>query len=93
MEKICRLEGCEDSVMQLEDTVFPQDSVKYKDGYRPCSGLTKREYFAGQALQGFFSGVPYQEDGVDDPNFQIELSHAAKLCVAAADALIEALNK
>lgn len=59
-----------------------------------AKGLTKREYLAGQALQGFFSGVPFPlADQPLDPGEELALSEAARLCVAAADALIEELGK
>lgn len=56
--------------------------------------LTKREHFAGQALQGFFSGVPFPADGVDtnNPQLQATLESCADLCVRAADALVRRLN-
>lgn len=65
------------------------------DGLRTMVDLTKREHFAGQALQGFFSGVPFPlvDSGVDDNGEAIELSEMARLCVAAADALIAELGK
>lgn len=51
-------------------------------------GLTKREYFAALAMQGFTATAPFQVDSV---NKYIELR--AVDAVHAADALIEALNK
>lgn len=56
--------------------------------------LTKREYLAGQALQGFFSGVPFPLPSQDmEATEAFELSEMARLCVASADALIAELGK
>ena len=49
------------------------------------SGLTKREYFAAMALQGYISATP-PESNWPSPN------EAAKDAVEFADALIKALN-
>ena len=47
-------------------------------------GLTKREYFAGLAMQGLCASDDFSS---------AEAWHVAKLAVAQADALIAALNK
>jgi len=63
------------------DTVFPS-----RDEYNfPVNGLTKREYFAAMAMQGYLASVP--SDVVERPEYAA--SHAVKY----ADALINALNK
>ena len=46
------------------------------------NGLTKREYFAGQAMVGYASSVP-----------KAEFDNIAHWSVELADALINALNK
>ena len=48
-------------------------------------GLTKREYFAAMALQGYLASVP--TDTIERPEYAA--SHAVKY----ADALIDELNK
>lgn len=52
---------------------------------REVYGLTKREYFAGLAMQGLLSRDP-GKDGVDS----IKLIN---ISISYADALLEALNK
>jgi len=47
-------------------------------------GLTKREYFAAMAMQGFVSQII--------PNVE-EVEYAASISVIAADELINALNE
>lgn len=47
-------------------------------------GLTKREYFAAIAMQGWLSGFP---------NYEPDPKYVAKHAVEVADALIEELNK
>ena len=51
----------------------------------PSYGLTKREYFAAMALQGYLASVP--ADTIERPEYAA--SHAVKY----ADALINELNK
>lgn len=58
-----------------DDQMFPDSTA---------SGLTKREYFAAMALQGFCSA-----DWTEDDDFE----HVAACSVAQSDALIAALNK
>jgi hypothetical protein len=53
-------------------------------------GLTKREYFAGKALQGFISANPNVFPKRKD---QDVLNLSMELCVDFADAIILALNK
>ncbi len=62
------------------NSAFP---VFDSDGYcfEGFAGLTKREYFAGKALQGILSA-----------NLGTFYNVTAKECVGYADALIEALN-
>lgn len=51
----------------------------------PVGGLTKREYFAGEAMQGLISSDDYLEIG--------SAKELAKIAVSHADALIEELAK
>jgi hypothetical protein len=62
------------------DTAFPTETLDYQ------YGLTKREYFAGIALQGVLadSKREYEDDALKEP---------CDLAVAYADALIAALNE
>lgn len=65
-----------------DDAVYPSN---YDDNFAPEYGLTKREYFAGEAMQGLISSDDY-----------LEISSAkelAKIAVSHADALIEELAK
>jgi hypothetical protein len=47
-------------------------------------GLTKREYFAALAIQGWLAGYP---------NYEPDPHYAAKRAVEIADALIQTLNE
>jgi hypothetical protein len=59
--------------------------LKFGDGSEIVNmGLTKREYFAAMAMQGYLSGEMFMRQSRE------EISAKA---VMAADALIEALNK
>jgi hypothetical protein len=51
--------------------------------YITCHGLTKREYFAAMAMQG----------AISNPNFNGDITLAARDAVAAADALLKELEK
>ena len=48
-------------------------------------GLTKREYFAAMAMQGFVAATRYDSDS--------DIEYFAQIAVKAADALIAELNK
>lgn len=65
--------------MNANEPAFPR---YYGDGTAK-DGLTKREWFAGLALQGLFSGM----------NFSIATPEIAKMSVEAADALLAELEK
>ena len=64
-------------------------------GYMPDTysfgGLTKREYFAGLAMQGILSGVVGKNIARNDPEHME--AFVAELSGRYADSLIEALNK
>lgn len=57
-----------------------------EDGY-PHVGLTKREYFAGLAMQGLLSNSSVIKDNNG------KLDNYGKAAVELADALLEALNE
>lgn len=62
----------------------PINVILYINGEVRDHGLTKREYFAGQALIGFLSG---------DNALTVLHEEAATYSVAVADALIKELSK
>ena len=75
MEKESMKNETKETEKNLTAAVMPEDSIS--------GGLTKREYFAGLALQGLLA----------NPEIPIgELSNATE-AVEYADALITALNK
>ena len=59
----------------------PINTIEYNNNYI-STGLTKREYFAAMALQGFLSCNAH--DSIEDD---------VKYAVKSADLLIEELNK
>ena len=65
----------------MKQETHPNDSI-HNSEQGPTDGLTKREYFAAMAMQGFVSkyGTDYLEE-------------CAKDSVKQADALIKALNE
>ena len=63
------------------DPAFPQDDYFDEQLTGQIPGLTKREYFAGQALQGLLASPKPLPDGAED------------IAVMMADALIKSLNK
>lgn len=56
-------------------------------------GLTKREYFAGLAMQGILASNPEVEYGDHGRKMPMPMNDIALLSVQAADALITSLNK
>lgn len=63
----------------LEESILPEfDGFTYM-------GLTKREYFASDAMKGYLSSDPANENS--------QVKQTAEWAVKMADALIEALNK
>lgn len=68
------------------DTITVYDSSGRKQFLPYEQGLTKREYFAALAMQGYIAGVRASGDGIN----------IKELCASAtwtADALINELNK
>lgn len=66
---------------KADDLAFPNDKL-----FLEHSGLTKREYFAAMAMQGYLASWS-AIDGVAKPEFVAEKS------VEFADALIKQLNE
>lgn len=68
-----------------EQAAFP---IPHEHGYnsKDSLGLTKREYFAGLAMQAYLSRADLE------PNI-IGAEYGANLSVKSADELIKALNK
>ena len=61
-------------------------AMPFVEGDGPCSvatGLTKREYFAGQIMQGFAA----------DPSMDTHMNNTARTAVLWADALLAALEQ
>ena len=73
----------------MSESIFPtivdQFNENYGDTKEPVGGLTKREYFAGLAMQGLL--VNMGRNRIRDAH------HAAQEAVECADALIEQLNQ
>lgn len=65
------------------DPVFPMIHPVTND---PYGGLTKREYFAAKAMQGYCGGEYIGQSGLPQEII-------AQWCVVMADALIKALNE
>lgn len=57
------------------------------------SGLTKREYYAGQALQGFFSGIPFDSETPMTEADDKYLQEVARVCFKMADAMLAESQK
>jgi hypothetical protein len=62
---------------------FPTDADHAEVNSAECMGLTKREYFAGLAMQGLLASGPHDCD----------LRGIAYDAVCAADALLKALEE
>jgi hypothetical protein len=70
------------------DTKYSEPAFPIEDkSLSPSPGLSKREWFAGQALAGAMSTIH------DIPPGQLRFDWMARDCVIAADALIGALRE
>jgi hypothetical protein len=58
-------------------------------GYQPSFGLTKREYFAGLAMQGMVTASHYSMSIGHLPQLDVCVKHAVEM----ADALLAELEK
>jgi hypothetical protein len=67
-----------------------EDSIKYLQGDCVLSGLTKREHFAGLAMQSVLNNFnPYEQGDFDSSDYRLTVQHS----VGLADALLAALDK
>lgn len=72
--------------MKNSDMPIHGETVRAGDAMRKTGGLTKREYFAGLAMQGLLAGGYC----IDDPAHRLEdVSHEA---AGLADALLNQLQ-
>ena len=67
----------------FDDAAFPQ-TIDHEEGTILVKGLTKREYFAAMAMQGYISCGKFN---------QVSDETLAMCSVQQADALIKALNE
>lgn len=67
---------------------MPQEWEAYVEGGAP-SGLTKREYFAGLAMQALVSDIVNAEAN----GYEVTSDQTAKEAVSQADALLAELEK
>jgi hypothetical protein len=77
----------ENNMAQQEDggPAFPSEAGSDQDGYYPRSGMSLRDYFAGQALAGLMADVSIlAAAGGRDAGF------VAKLAYDAADGMLDA---
>lgn len=69
-------------MIDINDYVYPVIILDLSEHFG--SGLTKRELFAAMAMQGLYANTDYSGNTVHD---------ITSICLAAADSLIEELNK
>jgi hypothetical protein len=55
--------------------------------------MTLREYYAGQALQGFFSGIPFDPETPMTEADDKYLEEVARVCFKMADAMMKQAEK
>jgi hypothetical protein len=74
----------------VEHEQWFEEVAAYKKVILPSGGMSKRDYFAGLALQGFFAGCPWTPGDLPDMTDEdkASLEHVTKLCYVAADAMI-----
>jgi hypothetical protein len=78
--------------MKPEQLAFPYDSFDENTGHKLHQpGLTKREWFAGMAMQGLLSNS--YSDGATQPLSTASKFEIAKFAIDQADALIKELEK
>jgi hypothetical protein len=68
------------------------DSMLDPNGSYTQYGLTKREYFAGLAMQGLLTRVPKRDNDKVDLGV-LELKRIVEESILASDALLEELSK
>lgn len=76
---------------------FPiKERQEHLDGQTVCEewpGLSKREWFAGQALQGFFSGIPFDSETPMTEADDKYLQEVARVCFKMAGAMLAESQK
>ena len=55
--------------------------------------MSLREYYAGQALQGFFSGIPFDPETPMTEADDKYLEEVARVCFKMADAMMKEAEK
>lgn len=75
-----------------KDCVFPQ-SNSVGDIVSSTGGISKREYFAAMAMQGYIAGIVGCTDGLDGGALHLSEEEAARESVAYSDALLKELEK
>jgi Mn-dependent DtxR family transcriptional regulator len=75
----------------METKTYPNDSI-HNSEQGPQDGLTKREYFAGLAMQGLLTRVPKRHGDETDLGI-LEAKRIAAESRIMADLLIEELNE
>lgn len=75
-----------------EEQAFPIQPSPYVH-LHPENGLTKREWYAGKALQGMMAGCPWSADQLNDPTIKPSLADVARISFMAADAMLEAAKQ
>ena len=76
----------------LHEPAHPHDEYYDEQRIGQSSGLTKREHFAGLALQGLIAAGEHRSYDVDAGS-TLTWTGTAQEAVEAAEALIEALNR
>jgi len=71
----------------LNKVAFPTYGNLLSEGGDPAKGLTKREYFAGLAMQGFIANP------VEVPVNDVHYENIAKDSIKIADALLNQFEK
>lgn len=71
-----------------EEPAFPV--IKTAATNQSLSGLTKREYFAGLAMQGILSSI---NKWIDRDGKQLKADDVAELAISASDRLLEQLEE
>lgn len=65
---------------------------QFQDEFQEVKGLTKREYFAGLAMQGLISNVDSDKYVVSEGEMTKTAESKAKFCILLADELLKQLE-
>ena len=89
--------------MDNSEPAFPSKIYKIVDSNVPGSkvalgpfehpGISKLEYFAGQALMGIMCNWFPSDHNAKDSDYRLELEGTAKICIDMAEAMIEELEE